>query len=107
MRVAKLRQAWAGDLDEYALISGDDGLERGDHALTLALEQRRQRLLAVVAVPVAGLVPQPLHFGVHDAAQLLPIAAQERLEARPDQLVIAPCRGTSIASGREAVEQRG
>ena len=46
----------AGDLDEDTLVDGDDGVQAGDDALLLAVSQRGEDLVAVVAVPFAGLV---------------------------------------------------
>src|SRR3954447_87359 len=85
-------------------VDGDDGVEAGDDALALTLKQRGQHLPAVVAVPVARLVPQPLHAGVHDLAERVPVTAPERVEARPHQLGVAGRHQRSIAPGRRPVE---
>jgi hypothetical protein len=58
-----------------------------------------------MAVPVARLVPQPLHIRVHDLAERIPVAAQERVEARPHQLSIARRHGGIIPPVARAVDR--
>ena len=108
-RESPLLQARAGDLDEDALVDREDGVEAGDDALALALEQPGQHGLAVVAVPVARLGRKPLHIRVHDAGEHVAVAAQQRVEARPHQLVVAHTHGPEypVARAVEVARRQG
>ena len=104
VRLSPLRKPRAGHLHEHALVDGDDGVEAGDDALALALEERGEHLAAVVTVPLAALVPQPFHARVDDLGERGPVAAQERVEARPHELVVAGRHESSMPPVRRAID---
>src|SRR4051794_34751298 len=60
-----LLKARARDLDEDLVAACDDVVQAGDDAFLMALAQRCDDLVAVVAVARYGLPPEPLGVGLH------------------------------------------
>jgi hypothetical protein len=89
VRQAPLGERRPGHLDEQLVTALEDPVEAGDDALALSLAQCREHLVAAVAVPVAHLIPEPLHIGVHELAQRFDVPAQERLERGANQIGVA------------------